>query len=508
MKGVLVGFVLGVCAWNMSSMIQESNSHLKYTTQMYDLATEAMGIPHLIPSPLLALSCSNTTTVSTTSTTTIENTQNSHPTTITTKNNVKEASAFAATRVISNKNKIENKITLETDAAAGLRQSSLSRTGSPKVSIPYQYVHDFDPNLPAVLATKIHGPNNLPILQQAICLLHYAYNYKVNYDIVVFTSEPIDVASTAPNSLSPEEITAHIQEIRDLVEGSGATIQFVTDNPGLYEMVNELSDERRQHLLQRCHVNSVEELTWFTNCLEVCSTYNISERISYSWQAEFRSKHIWVHPSLAKYQYMLWFDADAFCTQSWQQDPIAAVVKHQLAILFDHFPQGHGRGHELPYRTKDAFGKVICNLDMTKNGTLFAKEGGCLGRDSRIKLIHGFLHVTNLNFYRTPEVIKWSNVLIGDTKFSRQYDDQIAVTIPAAVLAGDKSWDMRTHGINLQVTHNSCMDGQKKEKTGNYISWWKKNGEVSFPDAYTGIITHDITGIQRQQLQCKIVAGA
>lgn len=52
--------------------------------------------------------------------------------------------------------------------------------------------------------------------------------------------------------------------------------------------------------------------------------------------------------------------------------------------------------------------------------------------------------------------------MIADTKFSRRWDDQLAVTVPAAMLAPEKAWDMRTHGVHLNVWHNQYLDGKKR----------------------------------------------
>jgi hypothetical protein len=117
-------------------------------------------------------------------------------------------------------------------------------------------------------------------------------------------------------------------------------------------------------------------------------------------------------------------------------------------------------------------------------GSLVFDEGNCLGKKNvRIKQVHGFFHTTNLDFYRSEPVKKWSRVLIGDTKFSRMYDDQIGVTMPAAVLAGNRSWEMRGHGLHLDMFHNFGLDGFKERAVGGFVNFWKKNGKERFPEA-------------------------
>ncbi len=157
------------------------------------------------------------------------------------------------------------------------------------------------------------------------------------------------------------------------------------------------------------------------------------------------------------------------------------MARNDLAILFDHFPQGNAKGTEWGARFQEAFGKTICRVDMV-DGHLVAREGDCVGKNLSIKQVHGFFHVTNLDFYRSEPVMKWAHVMVGNTKFSRMFDDQIGVTMPAAVLAGNRSWDMRYHGINLGVLHSYHMDGD--EPFGGFLNYWKNKGEAAFPEAY------------------------
>ena len=157
------------------------------------------------------------------------------------------------------------------------------------------------------------------------------------------------------------------------------------------------------------------------------------------------------------------------------------MARNKLAILFDHFPQGQAKGVEWGDRFQAAFGKTICRVDL-EDGHLVAFPGNCLGKNLAIKQVHGFFHVTNLDFYRSDPAMKWARIMVGNTKFSRMFDDQIGVTMPAAVLAGEHSWDMRQHGIDLGVLHSYKLDGQ--EQFGGFINYWKTKGEESFPEAY------------------------
>jgi hypothetical protein len=56
--------------------------------------------------------------------------------------------------------------------------------------------------------------------------------------------------------------------------------------------------------------------------------------------------------------------------------------------------------------------------------------------------------------------------------------------MPAAVLAGTRSWDLRSIGVNLGVVHDFVLDGKVNERVGGYIDFWKAQGNTSFPEAY------------------------
>ncbi len=160
-------------------------------------------------------------------------------------------------------------------------------------------IQDFSPGLPAVIVTKIQGNSTLLQLEQCLCLLKYAYNDRVNYDIVVFTAT---------------EIT---KEEMELLKAAAAPAQLTIarDNPGIQAMVADLKPPELEYLLRRCNVTDVTELTWRTRCQETSSGGTTNMPIQYTWQAEFRSLHIWKHPAISKYKYMMWLDSDGFCTR-------------------------------------------------------------------------------------------------------------------------------------------------------------------------------------------------
>lgn len=329
---------------------------------------------------------------------------------------------------------------------------------------------DFDRLNDVVIVSKIQGEPHLRTLRQMLCLLNKAYNNRVLYDIVIFTSEPIS------NKTAIHELSTIVSPARLIIE---------IDNPGLQTMVDNLSKDQRDKLLRRCgNITSSSDLSWYTECTEVTSYKTLKgERIAYNWQAEFRALWLWTHPSLKSYKYMMWLDSDVFCTRVWKQDPIAAMKRHDLVLLFDHFPQGAAQGKEFPLLTREVFNRTICDVNLV-NGTLVAKDGRCHGKKkSRIKQVHGFFHCTDLDFFRSDAVMKWNRALIGESKFSRLFDDQIGLTIPAAVLAGHRSRDMRSIGIYTRVFHNYVLDGIMKNWRGYFVPWWNENSDTIFPEA-------------------------
>jgi hypothetical protein len=290
-----------------------------------------------------------------------------------------------------------------------------------------------------------------------------AYNNRLHYDIVVFTTLPVTKLDEM-----------HLKEI---VHPAHLTIE--TDQKTLMQHVQDLEPEQKRILYQRCNRTYDTPLTWGIRACE--DGGGVCMPLAYSWQSEFRSKHIWKHSALAKYKYMLWYDSDAMATRVWEQDPIAVMIRNDLAIFFDHFPQGKTRGHEVQDKVLEAYNDTLCGLRL-QHGHLFKglKNPNC----NFVPQIHGFFHITNLDFYRSPENLRWFDIMIGDNKFSRRWDDQLAVTVPAAMRAPNRSWEMEANGVKLDVWHNGFLDGKTKWVGGGYLKWWKKEAQVSFPEGF------------------------
>lgn len=312
------------------------------------------------------------------------------------------------------------------------------------------------------IATKIHGTHQLFIVKQFLCLLNFAYNKKMKYDVVIFTT----IALT-------KEEERELQQI-----GKPAKVFIVVDNPGLHELIDELEPHKKEKFLKKCKVDkdpeALKNLTWFSDCKE----NGRSSRLAYNWQAEFRALRIWENPALKPYKYMLWIDADAFCTEEWKRDPVAFFIEHKLVILFANFGAGTTPGGypEFMSRFMTSFNRTISDVTLEEGHLTSKNDTGA------VRQIHGFMHITDLDFFRSEPVMHWAQTLIGDEFLSRRFDDQLAVTAPTVVLAPNRSWDMRQNGITLNVFHNGKYDGQEKAPAFNFLSYWnQKGGDAKMP---------------------------
>jgi hypothetical protein len=318
-------------------------------------------------------------------------------------------------------------------------------------------IKDFERQKGVVIAVKIHGPPHVKQLKQSLCLLNAAYNNRPHYDHIVFTTLP----------LSDDDVI----QLKQIVHPAQLSVE--TDKQTLNDQIDAMTQSQKVALYKMCNKTLGEPLHWASRCSE-------GMPLAYSWQSEFRSKHIWRHQALEKYKYMMWYDSDAMATRVWHHDPVSLMVRNDLAILFANFPQGSTSGSDLRERIVEAYNDTLCSLKL-EGGHLLAKGGSCL--KPNVPQVHGFFHVTSLDFYRSPENLRWADIMIGDTKFSRRWDDQLAVTVPAAMRAPNRSWEMGANGVKLDVWHNGMLDGKYRWRGGGYQKWWQKESAESFPEA-------------------------
>ena len=333
------------------------------------------------------------------------------------------------------------------------------------VTSPKRHVNEFERQEDVVIATKIHGRNNLITLEQSLCLLHFAYNKRVKYNIIVFYTDDLDEND--------------MRKSRELV--SPAHITFVKDSPPLQEVLESLPEERLENLMSRCRAKNstitVKDIDWWTYC---------PDRINYNWQAEFRAWHIWRNPALSKYKYMLWLDSDGFATRPWHKDPVAYMINNDLVLFAAAYhKQAAGKfgGEEQQKRIFKSFNTTICDAyERKEKEHIISKTGdNCFGQ--KVFNAHGYFHITNLDFYRSDMVDVWSRNWIGDCFLCRTYDDQAALTVPALILAPERTWTMTAHDYKMGVYHNSVLDGKT---AGGFIKLWNKgnnNITITFPEA-------------------------
>jgi hypothetical protein len=313
-----------------------------------------------------------------------------------------------------------------------------------------------------VVATKVLWPNDVFKLKQMICLFTAAYNRHVNYDIVIFTTIPWK--------------RSHLEELRKVAPQTKITV--VRDSPPLQDQLATLTADELTFLRERCSVKEGENLTWFHHCTE--PGFKGVANLGYSWQAEFRSYHIWSTPVLADYKYMIWMDGDSFCTKPWAKDPMKAMVENDLVLMVNNFPQGYSANPKLADKMRQAYNnRSICSLYMSSEGRFSPRE--CEGNQSpKVGLVHGFMHITSLDFYRNATTLHFLGLLVGDHRFSREWDDQLAVTAPAAMAAPERVWDLRMNGYNLGIHHNGNLDGKERNAATRYNTYWEKEGRAGW----------------------------
>ncbi len=176
---------------------------------------------------------------------------------------------------------------------------------------------------------------------------------------------------------------------------------------------------------------------------------------------------------------MMWIDSDAMCTKTWDVDPINIFIENDLNLMFNHFPGGLTRLPELKGKMISAYGKSICRISLGENGDLHPDLCRDIDVKPSIRQVFGFNHITRLDMYRNETHLKFLESLVSQYKFTRQFDDQLGVTLPAVMEDPSKCWDMYSHGIKLGIHHNTYIDGKKQGKYLSYLNFWvnvaKKN---------------------------------
>lgn len=242
----------------------------------------------------------------------------------------------------------------------------------------------------------------------------------------------------------------------------------------LEEQVKAMTPDEKAFLYKRCNVTEGKEISWYHYCKEPGSRHTTN--LGYSWQAEFRAYHIWTHPALKDYKYMMWIDADASVGTHWDIDPIKVMEDNDLTILYAGWPYGKIRNdHSVKKKLIKAYGTSICSVKKQSdlNGTHIYAE--MCNSTATIHQIAGNHHITNLDVFRKDIHQKFLKDFTGDHRFSRKADDQLAVTIVGLmeqymqnnrtdVPKEYKVWHERSHGMKLMIAHHNMYDVVKSER--------------------------------------------
>lgn len=315
------------------------------------------------------------------------------------------------------------------------------------------------------LVTKVHSAHPfIGSVVQNVCLMNAAYNFRRNYPWIIFSTLPW-----------------HERDLKRAQQWAApGNLTVVVDSEPLEDILASMSESDREHLTGRCDCchkatccKKNSTLAWDWWCHEEGKGH---ATLSYLWQAEFRATHLWMQSSLKDIKHMIWIDNDAMPTKPWPKDPMTTMVENDLVVMFDNFPQGTCKNDMLVEKMNLAYNKSVCAIHMTEEGHF--RSVPCKpdqNRLSKFGLIHGMFHITNLDHYRLPINLEMNRLLTQHKgyRYSRQWDDQIAVTVVPAVTAPERAWDMRRNGFNMSMTHNGNLDGKEKNTKWAYRVWWK-----------------------------------
>jgi len=142
------------------------------------------------------------------------------------------------------------------------------------------------------------------------------------------------------------------------------------------------------------------------------------------------------------------------------------MVENDLNLLFSGFPYGQTKNVKIKEKMEKAYNKSICRV-YNKNADGSLNPRMCKDDKDYFELgqVAGNHHISNLETYRKPIHQNFLKDFVGDYKFARQFDDQIAITIPAVMEDGKKAWHERSRGLVLKIAHHGMFDN-----VGNDIS--------------------------------------
>jgi hypothetical protein len=306
-----------------------------------------------------------------------------------------------------------------------------------------------------VIVTKVLWPKDLGPLKKWMCFLAHSYTDKMKYDVVIFTTMPWN--------------ESQITELQEVAHPAKLTVAL--EGPSLEEHVKSMTPDEVEFLYKRCNVTDGDHISWHHYCKEPGSRH--VNNLGYSWQAEFRAYHIWNHPAIKAYKYMMWLDADAFVGKTWDVDPMQVMIENDYTVMYSGFPYGTTRGDlNLGEKLLKAYNVSICGVsDNTTN--IYVKT--CPNNFTDVRQIAGMHHITNLEVFRKDIHQQFLKSFTGDYKFSRQSDDQMAVTIVGLmeqyiqnnftdVPTNIKLFHEKGNGFPLKIQHHRMFDCINKPK--------------------------------------------
>ena len=310
----------------------------------------------------------------------------------------------------------------EQDAEASTFQTNNTSTSTTPTG-DHNNTHGFHRYDGVVIVTKVLS-SSVQTVSSWLCFISHAYNDKMKYDVVIFTTTPWT--------------NNQIQALQAIAAPANFKVTVALEGPPLEEQLAAMPKEELRSLRERCGIakdNHTQALTWYHHCTE--KGPNGANNLGYAWQAEFRSYQIWNHPAIQPYKYMMWFDTDAYATKEWDVDPMKAMVENDLVVLYSGFPYGRTRNdNNLRDKLIHSYGSSICHIQQTQTREdVKGKKGWEQGDILKMKpcnnsvvfsQIAGSHHITNLEVFRKDVHQQFLKNFTGDYRFSRKYDDQVS----------------------------------------------------------------------------------
>ena len=161
----------------------------------------------------------------------------------------------------------------------------------------------------------------------------------------------------------------------------------------------------------------------------------------------------------------------ALVGREWDRDPMKVMIEKELILLFAAFPYGIIRDKAVGDKMHKNYNKSICTILATAKAlTLYPYFCDSSSQIAKIAQVGGFHHITSLDVYRKPIHQQFLKDFVGDYRFSRRSDDQIAVTIPAIMEQSTMEAGIPRiaeqrgtfANLTLHISHHGRFDGKRE----------------------------------------------